>query len=178
MRAENLIFVDIETTGTDPEKHEIIELAYMVVKQDKGGFTVVEEREYKVKPEHIETAEPTALKVNGYDEGQWIFASSLADVMKAFGAASKNAVFVAQNVTFDYSFIERALSRTGVPNELFYAKLDTISMAYNKLYKDPRATGFTLKKLCEYFGVENPKAHTALADTRATFEIFKKLMGS
>lgn len=178
MRSDNLIFVDIETTGTDPDKHEIIELAYILVRQDKGIFTVIEEREFKVKPEHIETAEPAALKMNGYDEGQWIFASSLADVMKAFGAASKSAVFVAQNVTFDYSFIERALAKSGVPNELYYAKLDTISMAYNKLYKDPRATGFTLKKLCEYFGVENGKAHTALADTRATFEVFKKLMGS
>lgn len=176
MRNEDLIFVDIETTGTDPEKHEIIELAYILVRQDKGAFTVVEERELKIKPEHIETAEPTALRINGYDEGQWIFASSLADAMKLFSEKSKGAVFVAQNVTFDYSFIERALTKTGVPNEMFYAKLDTISMAYAKLYKDPRAEKFQLKKLCEYFGIENPKAHTALADTRATFEVFKRLM--
>jgi DNA polymerase-3 subunit epsilon len=176
MRSETLIFVDIETTGTDPEKHEIIELAYILVKQSGGGFEVIEEREFKIKPEHIENADPVALRINGYDEGQWIFASSLADVMKLFSEKSRGAVFVAQNVTFDYSFIERALTKTGMPNEMFYAKLDTISMAYAKLYKDPRAEKFSLYRLAEYFGITNAKSHTALADTRTTFEVFKRLM--
>ncbi len=176
MRNENLIFVDVETTGTDPEKHEIIELAYILVKQDKGNFSVIEEREMKIKPEHIENAEPTALKVNGYDEAQWIFANTLSEAMKVFSEKSDGAIMVAQNVTFDYSFIERALTKTGMKNEMFYAKLDTISMAYAKLFKDPRAERFNLHRLCEYFGIHNEKSHTALADTRATFEVFKKLM--
>lgn len=176
MRNENLIFVDIETTGTDPDKHEIIELAYILVSQNNGKFEVIEEREFKIKPQHIENADPVALKINGYDEGQWIFASNLSDVMRVFSEKSKGAVFVAQNVTFDYSFIERALTSTGTKNEMFYAKLDTISMAYAKLYKDPRAEKFSLYRLAEYFGIVNVKSHTALADTRTTFEVFKRLM--
>ncbi len=87
MRNDELIFVDIETTGFDPNTHEIVELAYILVRQ-KGSegreFEVIEEREFKVKPDHIETAEPQALKINGYDEGQWLFANSLAEVMKVF----------------------------------------------------------------------------------------------
>ena len=176
MRNENLIFVDIETTGTNPDKHEIIELAYILVKQDGGKFTVIEEREFKIKPEHIENAEPVALRINGYDPSQWIFASSLSEVMKVFSDKSSGAVFVAQNVTFDYSFIERAMTKCNVPNEMFYAKLDTISMAYAKLYKDPRAEKFSLYRLAEYFGITNVKSHTAMADTRTTFEVFKRLM--
>jgi DNA polymerase-3 subunit epsilon len=179
MNKEDLIFVDIETTGFDPNKHEIIELAYILVRQ-KGGngtdFEVIEEREFKIKPEHIETAEPQALKVNGYDEGQWLFASSLSDVMKVFAEKSKGAVFLSHNVTFDYSFIERAFTKTGVKNEMFYAKLDTISMAYAKLHKSPHIERFALAKLCEFFGIENSRSHSALSDTRALFEVYKKLM--
>lgn len=179
MNKDDLIFVDIETTGFDPNKHEIIELAYILVRQ-KGEtgqeFEVVEEREFKVKPEHIETAEPQALKINGYDEGQWLFANSLAEAMKVFAEKSKGAVFIAHNVTFDYSFIERAFTKTGIKNEMFYAKLDTISIAYAKLHKSPHINRFALEKLCEYFGIENERAHSALADTRALFEIYKKLM--
>ncbi|KKS11066.1 MAG: hypothetical protein UU67_C0085G0001, partial [Candidatus Daviesbacteria bacterium GW2011_GWB1_41_5] len=35
---------------------------------------------------------------------------------------------------------------------------------------------FNLGALAKYFGVENEKAHSALADIRATFEIYKKLL--
>lgn len=179
MNKEDLIFVDIETTGFDPEKHEIIELAYILVRQ-KGGegkeFEIIEEKEFRIKPEHIETAEPQALKVNGYDEGQWLFANSLTEVMKVFAEKSKGAVFLSHNVTFDYSFIERAFTKTGIKNEMFYAKLDTISIAYAKLHANKHIERFALQKLCEFFGIENTRAHSALADTRALFEIYKKLM--
>lgn len=179
MRKHNLAFVDIETTGFDREKHEIIELGLVLVRQ-KGDFgkdfEIIEEVEYKIRPEHIETADPQSLKVNGYEPGAWIFASSLADVMKAFAEKTKDAIFVAHNLTFDYSFIERAFEKTGVENKLFYPKLDTISMAYAKLHANPLVDKFRLQKLCEYFGVENAKAHTALADARALFEVYQKLM--
>lgn len=33
MKERNLAFIDVETTGTNPDRHEIIELALIVVKQ-------------------------------------------------------------------------------------------------------------------------------------------------
>ena len=33
MKIHNLAFIDTETTGTNPEKHEIIELAVVIVRQ-------------------------------------------------------------------------------------------------------------------------------------------------
>lgn len=179
MKKHNLAFVDIETTGLDPEKHEIIELAIVLVRQkgDKGDdFEVIEEFEVKIKPEHIGTADPQALKVNGYDPSQWVFANTLSEAMKAFGEKTKDAIFVAHNMAFDYSFIDKAFKQTGIENQMFYAKLDTISMAYAKLHANPMVEKFRLQKLCEHFGVENPKAHSALSDTRALFEVYKHLM--
>ncbi len=179
MKNNDLIFVDIETTGFDPEVHEIVELAYILVRQ-KGGegkeFEVIEEREFKIKPEHIETADPQALKINGYDESQWIFANTLAEAMQVFAMKSKGAIFTAHNVIFDHSFIEKAFKKTGIKNEMAFARLDTISVAFAKLHANPRADRFALSKLCEFFGVQNERAHSALADTRALFEVYKKLM--
>ena len=37
MKVRNLAFVDVETTGTDFEKHEIIELALMPKQIDRDG---------------------------------------------------------------------------------------------------------------------------------------------
>lgn len=179
MRKHNLAFVDIETTGLDRRKHEIIELGLVLVKQlgEEGReFEVIGEYEYKIKPEHIETADPQSLKINGYDEGQWIFASSLADAMRDFAAKTKDAIFVAHNITFDYPFIEEAMQKVGVEDQMFYPKIDTISLAYAKLHKNLKAEKFRLQKLCEFFGVQNPKAHTALADAQTLFEVYKHLM--
>jgi DNA polymerase III epsilon subunit-like protein len=34
----------------------------------------------------------------------------------------------------------------------------------------------SLRALCEKYGIENKKAHSAFADAYATFEVFKKLL--
>lgn len=179
MKRHNLAFVDIETTGFEPGKHEMIEIGIVVVKQigDEGKkFEVLEEVELKIKPERIEDADPQALKVNGYDPSQWIFANTLKEAMTIFSAKTENAIFVAHNLTFDYSFIDHAFKKTEVENKMFYPKIDTISVAYAKLHANPQVDKFRLQKLCEYFGIKNERAHTALADAKATFLVYEKLM--
>lgn len=179
MRTHNLAFVDVETTGLDPDKHEIIELGLVLVRQ-KGGegkdFEVIDEIDFKIKPERIEDADPQSLKVNGYDASQWIFANSLPEAMKAFSEKTKDAIFVAHNLTFDNAFVEKAFQKTGIANQMFYPKIDTISLAYAKLHGNLKVEKFRLQKLCEYFGIQNSNAHTALADCRALFEVYKRLM--
>jgi len=179
MKKHNLVFVDIETTGFDTETQEIIELGAVIVRplsDDATSYEVVEELDIKIKPEHIETADPQALRVNGYDPSAWIFAHSLKEAMTVFSEKTKDCIFVAHNLAFDYSFIDKAFHKTGVENTLFYAKMDTISIAFAKLHKKKDIDKFRLQKLCEYFGIENNRAHTALSDARATFEVYKKLM--
>jgi DNA polymerase-3 subunit epsilon len=179
MKKHNLAFVDVETTGFDPEKHEIIELGLVLVRQkgDAGKeFELIEELEFKIKPEHIDSADPQALKVNGYDPSAWIFGNTLAEAMKAFAIKTEDAIFVAHNVTFDYAFIEKAFKQTEIENKMFYPKIDTISVAFAKLHANPRIDKFRLQKLCEFFGIENARAHSALSDARALYEVYKKLM--
>lgn len=179
MKKNNLAFVDIETTGFNVETQEIIEIGLVLVKQigdDGTKFEIIEELELKIKPEHIETADPQALRVNGYDPSQWIFASSLADAMKVFAEKTKDAIFVAHNLAFDYTFMDKAFRTTGVENQMFYAKLDTISMAYAKHHKNPDVERFSLQRLAEHYGVVNSNAHTALADARTLFMIYEKMM--
>ena len=54
MHKRNLVFLDTETTGLDPEKHEIIEIGGVIVRQifensNQPAFEVLEEFEYKVE---------------------------------------------------------------------------------------------------------------------------------
>ena len=183
MKIHNLAFIDTETTGTNPDKHEIIELAVIIAKQiDRPGkgpkIEIIEQKEWKIKPQRIQDAEEQALRVNGYNEVDWMFAVDLAPAMQEFAKITQSCTFVSHNLTFDYSFISRAFEKTGVENNMHYAKLDTISIAFARLYDLPQATAFSLRRLCELFKIENSKAHTALADTRALVEVYKKLMNA
>jgi len=105
-----------------------------------------------------------------------MFAIDLKSAMKDFAKKTESCTFVSHNLTFDYSFIQRAFEKTNIENNMHYAKLDTISIAFARLYDAPQADRFSLKFLCELLKVENAKAHTALADTRALVEVYKKLM--
>jgi DNA polymerase-3 subunit epsilon len=177
MKNKNLAFIDIETTGFDPETQEIIEIGCVIIKQNEGvPGEIVEEFELKIKPEKLENADPEALSINGYNEAEWLFASNLKQAMKVFADKTKECIFVAHNAAFDWSFIAKAFVTTGVKNKMFYAKIDTISFAFAKLHKDATVTRYNLGSLCDRFGITNDRAHTALADTHATLEVYKKLL--
>lgn len=177
MKNKNLAFIDIETTGFNPETQEIIEIGCVIVSQNEGiPGEIVEEFELKIKPKKLENADPEALSINGYNEAEWLFASSLEQAMGVFAEKTKECIFVAHNAAFDWSFISKAFATTHVENKMFYAKIDTISFALAKLHNDPTVTRYNLGSLCERFGITNDRAHTALADTRATLEMYRKLI--
>ncbi|MDQ5890043.1 MAG: polymerase subunit epsilon [Patescibacteria group bacterium] len=182
MKKHNLAFVDVETTGFDPIKNEIIELGAIIVRQVPGEngrgpkLEIIHELEYKVKPRRLETADPQALRINGYNEGDWLFAADLEQVMKDFAEKTAGATFVAHNMAFDLRFIDQAFVESGVENKMHYGKLDTISIAFARLYHHEKAQAFSLGALSELLGITNSKAHTALADARATMEVYKKLL--
>lgn len=176
-----LAFVDTETTGLNVQEHEIIQIGCVLVmqrtKEDKTiEYEVLDEFELKVKPQHIEKADQTALRINGYNEADWVFAYTLPEALKIFSEKTKDAIMVAHNLVYDFAYLDKAFFETKVENKMHYHKLDTISIAYAKSKNKGDMNRFSLRSLCELFGIENKNAHTALSDCRATFELYKKLM--
>ncbi len=171
-----LAFIDIETTAIDRDRGEIIELGVVLTKMKDGALCVIDELDLKIQPKHIETADPQALRVNGYNEADWLFAVSLEEAMKAFVEKTRGAIFLAHNITFDLPYIEKALKDTGLDHDLHFHKIDTLSLAFGILHTSGDLGKLSLRMLCEQFGIENKKAHSAFADAYATYEVFKKLM--
>jgi DNA polymerase-3 subunit epsilon len=173
MRKHKFVFVDIETTGLNLLANEIIEIGCVFTTE---SLEVIEEFEVKIKPEHIENADPVALKVNHYDEGDWKDAQNLKEAMKIFSEKVKDCIMVGHNVAFDAGFLEYAFNKTKLANTMHYHKLDTVSIAWAKMHNDPKLEHFSLRELCLLFDIKNERAHTALSDARATYELYKKLM--
>lgn len=181
MKKHNLAFVDVETTGTNPHLHEIIEIAGLIVKQipqpNQGPkLEVLDEFEFKIKPKDITKAEPQALRINGYNEADWLFAAELEEVMKVVANKVKDCIMVGQNVSFDWMFVEEAFIKAGIKNPMHYHKIDLLPMFFAKTYHDNKVDRYNLSSIAEYYGLTNQKAHTALADIKTTFEAYKKVL--
>ncbi|SRR5258708_1366580 len=173
MRKHNLAFIDTESTGLNVLKHEIIEIGCVITSPD---LEVIEEFDIKIKPERIQDADPTSLKINHYKEEDWMGAYTLKDAMKIFSEKVKDCIMVGHNVAFDSAFLDHAFALTGIENKMHYHKLDTISISWAKLHRELDVDRFSLRELSARFGIKNERAHTALSDARATFMLYKKLM--
>jgi DNA polymerase-3 subunit epsilon len=183
MKESILAFLDVETTGLDPQKHEVIQIGVVLARQFERvgnigpGIEKIEEIDMKIKPERIEDAEEDALRINGYNEGEWMFAPDLKNAMEYLGKKLAGCIQVSHNLTFDAAFIDKSFERAGMGNPMARYKLDTISIAFARLYNRPD-TKYSLKYLCDLFQIKNENAHTALADAKALYELYKKMMNA
>ncbi len=175
-----LAFIDLEMTGLIPGEHEILEIGLVLVEQavieGKSSFKILEEFEIKTKPKHIERADPESFAINHYNDKDWEEAVPLRQALEILMEKVTGSAMVGHNVSFDSAFLGFALAGEGMKNTMHYRRLDTISIAFAKLHTHEDVKKLSLRSLCEYFGVENKKAHSALADARATYEVFLKLM--
>lgn len=63
---QKLVFIDVETTGTDPERHGLTQISGCV----QTGSDVVETFDYYVRPYPKDIIDPKALEVTGIDRRQ------------------------------------------------------------------------------------------------------------
>jgi DNA polymerase-3 subunit epsilon len=174
-RQRPLAIVDVETSGDDESRHEILEVGLLVVRQ--SDLEILDEMSEKVKPHNIATALPEALKLNGYNEKDWRDAKELAEVMAVFSQKTKGAIFTAYNVSFDWAFIKEAFSKTGAPNLMDYHRFDILSLAWYKL--GDKLERINLKEVCKFLGVEpEPETHRAIEGARSALKALKKLKES
>lgn len=168
-------FLDLETTGLDPEKHEILEIGAVVLTSD---FKFKKAMNYRLVMEHPERADPKALKVNGYTPEGWRNAiPQKAGISKLLSFLSECGVCFAHNSTFDYGFLEFGVRRHMIDIPLPRYRLDTMTIVW--LYQKPVRGWFTLKASCEAVSVraEGPvhvAVNGALAGARFLREFLRQ----
>lgn len=167
-----IAMTDAETTGLDPRKHEIIEIG-LVVFESEAPFTIMDTLDIKVKPEHIETASPEALRINGYKEEDWKDAVSIDEAMEMYRSKARGCIFAAHNVIFDYSFIGPAPKKF---DDFDRHKIDTFSLAWAKIPHD-KMKYWSLKSICEYLNISpEPEIHRAINGAMSAYRVYVELM--
>jgi DNA polymerase III epsilon subunit-like protein len=174
-RARRLALTDLETTGVEPRRHEIIEIGLIVV--DQVSLEVIDTLELKVKPEHIETAAASALAWNGYNEAEWASAVSLKEAMLAYANKTRGAVFCSHNVTFDWAFLSEAFDRTGVTHEMDYHRIDLFTVAWARLDRNTSPSDLNLDRIASHLGIEcEPMPHRAMNGAWTAYRVLRALL--
>lgn len=180
------LWLDTETTGLDPVKNGIIELACLV----EIGGEVVETRLFQMNPVGKEVTEE-ALTVNKKSikdiasyprtgEVKKQVEQFLSRYINKFDKADK-FVLAGFNVEFDKAFLEQLWKDQG--DVYFY------SWAWRQCFDVLDAQHFLewlgkveppgdrkLETLCGFYGVTLDRAHSALSDITATREVALKMM--
>ena len=166
-----ICFVDLEMTGLEAQKHEIVEIG--LVKTSQPDLKIISTWETKVRPEHLETADPTALEISGYNPDGWKNAISLKEMMEILAEKTKGTILAGFVAFADYSFLDAAVTKTGIPLDFHRRYLDINSYAQAKLGYDWNETG--LSALSKKLGIKLDNHHTAMADAMACYEAYKKV---
>lgn len=175
MITKDLVFLDTETTGLDPRKHELLEIA--AVRTTPDGLTVKGEYERRVVPLRISDADPVALNVNGYRPEEWRDAVPPLQALSELQAFAADAVIVGHNVNFDLSFLDALAHSNNVSNTWYKYKVDTVSLAW-PLYVTGKIEKPSLEALETYFGYRRQQRHRALVDVRACMFVYGALVKS
>jgi DNA polymerase-3 subunit epsilon len=173
-RKKPLVFIDLETTGVDMTKHEITEIACLVV--DPKTLKIKKRFERKIIPEHLELADPKALELTGFSKKIWEKeARPAGEVLKDLNKLAPGGMFIGWNISFDRPFLEKLVREKGMTLNFDYHWLDVLPLVYEKFFSDKKPKKLKLTAACEVLNIPRGKKHTAMADTKATFEVYKAL---
>ncbi len=165
-------FIDLEMTGLEAHKHEIVEIG--LIKVSQPDLEVMESWEVKVRPENLASADEEALQVNGFSEEKWKGAISLKEAMEILAPKVAGTILAGWNIATDYAFLDAAVTKTSIKLDFHKHVFDVHSFAAAKLALEWGASG--LNNTAKHLGVEIIGHHSALPDSQACFQIYKKLI--
>lgn len=151
-----VVFVDIETTGGSYRNSRVLEVA--AIRYENGEVT--KEFTTLINPEAYISASITAL--TGISEQDIDGAPVFSDIADELAEILTDAIFVAHNVRFDYSFLKQEFAQLGMN---FSPKLLCTVRLSRYLYSQHK--GHSLAKLIERHNIPVLDRHRAMADAQA-----------
>ncbi len=172
-------FIDIETTGLDPYRHEMIEFG--MVSAEKGRK--VSELEFSL-PFDVDAADPGALDVNGWGRREFAPEVTVKQATRYLWSAITNKHLVsAWHAHFDFAFLGEFWRRA--MEELEFAPRRRPPWSHRGVVDLPSLvmgrmgvlTAGSTKDLMSQLGIEDEfeGKHTALADAEANFRVYQEL---
>jgi DNA polymerase III epsilon subunit-like protein len=180
-----IFYFDVETTGLDAKKNDIIQLAYIIEIDDK----IMEDGNIEMQPFNYATVETKALEVShrtvemikAYQEPRLAYKQLSKTFDKYIDKYNKKDKFIpaGYNVNFDLQFLREFWFKNNdkyFGSYFDYHVFDPITTLILMRYKNLiQVDDFHLATICKHFNIEI-QAHDALSDIRATRLVIKKVL--
>lgn len=162
---DNYIMLDIETTGLDPIRNEMIEIdAVKVI-----NHQVVDRFSRLIRPLH--SIPPFITRLTGITNDMVKNEACCSEVLAEFLVFIQDHILIGHNVNFDMGFIRQACEKEfGII--LDNPVLDNLRYARALL---PQLSHHKLADCVNYFNLYHENAHRAIDDAQVTYEVFEKL---
>lgn len=184
MFTRDLVVFDIECTGLNLAKHEVLQIA--AIRLDKDSLAEVARFSSYVKPQNWNTQDPEAMAVNkiAYD----VVANSpdIVNVLELFEAAFPPAevLLTAYNSWFDMAWVRQSYERLGRHSPFEFHSFDIWALAYlywcqeSRMGNPKKPIGFGLSDMADLLGITTTgNFHDAITDVEAEAEILRRLLG-
>ena len=159
---QKFCIIDIETNGSKPDNSQVIEIGAVMVQN--GEIIDVFETfvECAFIPEYIS-------KITGIEQSDLIGAPSRKEALTKLREFMQESIFVAHNVSFDYSFLTSSFNRFGL-GDIGNQKFCTINLA-KRTFKSQK---YGLAYLNETLNIRTATHHRAYSDALSAFFVMKK----
>lgn len=178
VRPINLSFVDLETSGLDPEKHDVVEAAAVRVSVIPGpdwesSWKVEKTLDVKVMPGHM-YMEPFVARINGFSAEAWKDAVPLPEMLTAMYEIIDTSIVFGSKPDFDHSFLKAGFDALGwnFPRVISNHRIDVPTFAIGLLLAG-KIQRIKQHDVAKYFGLPDQE-HRAMADVLQCIEIFKR----
>lgn len=152
--------VDIETTGSTPQSHGITEIAIVI----HNGVEVTGKYVTLINP--LQKIPPFIVNMTGISDAMVANAPLFEDVAQQIFNLLNGRIFVAHNVSFDYSFVHYLLGKSGF--QWSAPKLCTIKLSRRVF---PGLAKYGLGSLSRDLGIRIEGRHRAWGDAAATAHV-------
>lgn len=159
------VVIDVETTGLDPERSEILEIGALRIIDHK----VSESFSALIHPKRSVPKDITAI--TGITQQMADEGIELEKALEDFWIFLGRSAVIGHNLSFDLAFLKKASAEAGISvpmNSCF----DTLTFARRRLQG---ISDYRLETLADYFEIKPERFHRALEDCRTTFQIYEKL---
>lgn len=157
--------IDIETTGTNPSRDRITEIAVIL----HDGQNITDRFCSLVNPEC--RIPPDIQRLTGITNDMVASAPKFYEIAKQIVQLTEGAVFVAHNVRFDYGFVKAAFSELG-----YLYQRDTLCTVRLSRKTFKGLPSYSLGRLCETLGISINGRHRAHGDAEATAILLGRIL--
>ncbi len=190
MKHPLLCFIDLETTGTNFERHAVTQISGTIAELIEGSVAPSKTFDFLVKSfegaeiseQALEITGKTREDLEGHSDANEVYRDFVKILGRYCSKFNKTEKFwlVGYNARFDYDFLRKFFERQGdkyFGSWFWFPPIDVMNMAAERLMKERHAMlNFKLGTVADKLGVEVPeRLHDASVDIALTRAIYDKL---